>query len=215
VECKTAGDERSEHRRKFNSVSKSLMKSFKNTLFKKEAWKKGFRTEVCPAKHIEKNELEEFDVSLNQRSYGEFVNEKLCITNNIALHCVPRNNAPTRSKGLRTGEITITDRPTQAHYRNMYVMIHEWPSISIQARRQYRSLLAKARKKLRHIPRSSIGMICLQTYRAEAFLPDLEKLVSQDDFKQIPLVWLNPFNEGKIICRTEHITTRNKLFKMK
>ena len=68
-----------------------------------------------------------------------------------------------------------------------------------------RALLKDARVQLRNIPQGSIGMICIQTVSAKRFLPDIYKLIDQDPFRRIPIIWINPSlvpgTESKIVFR--------------
>ena len=145
--------------------------------------------------------------------YIECIGSGKQITKNTVLLCIPREEESKHKSTISTGSITVTDKPTQLSHKNTHLMIHAWEGVEIQARRSKIKLLSEARKKINNIPKNSVGMICIQTFGALRFLPDIEKLVCQKQYNQIPLVWLNPFHEGKIICRNEFIDLRNVLFK--
>jgi hypothetical protein len=42
------------------------------------------------------------------------------------------------------------------------------------------------------MPAGAKGMICIQTLSARRFLPELHRLIDQDQFARIPIIWLNP-----------------------
>ena len=84
------------------------------------------------------------------------------------------------------------------------------------AEHRQRKLLGKARLKLREIPAGTVGMICIQTVSASAFLSDIHDLIDQAQFSRIPIVWLNPSlrpgTNSKIVFRDEARELVDRLF---
>ena len=214
VECKSQSQDESGHIKKYKTVVDKLMNRLNASAFIKDAWSNGYRTEVFPDRYIHDKEIEELLHKLGNCKFSDFFDPGKNITKHILLICVPRMQEPKPDNvGLRTGSITVGDKPTKISHENTHLMINAWENINIQARRSQRRLLTDARKKLRDIPKGSLGLICIETYSALKFLPDIQKLMSQKEYAMTPIVWLNPFHEGKIICRNEFLDLRNYLFK--
>ncbi len=214
VECKSQNQDDSEHIKKYKTVINKLMNRLNASAFIKDAWSNGYRTEVFPDRYIHGAEINELLHKLSNCKFSDFFDPGKNITKHILLICVPRMQEPRSDKvGLQTSSITVGDKPTKISHENAHLMISAWNNVNVQARRSQRRLLVDARKKLRDIPKGSLGLICIQTYGAPKFLPDIQKLISQKEYTSTPIVWLNPFHEGKIICRNEFLNVRNYLFK--
>jgi len=213
VECKSQGLEDAIHIKKFNSVVNRIMRPLNDSAFLKKAWAKGYRTEIFPSAYIHDREAGEFINCLEDLKFKDCLGSGKRITKNTVLICQPREEESKSKATIKTGSITVSDKPTQLSDRNTHSMIHAWDGIETQARRSKRRLLSEARRQLTNIPKSSVGMICIQTFGALHFLPDIEILIRQKQYDRIPLVWLCPFHEGKIVCRNEYLELRNDLFK--
>lgn len=212
VECKSQNQQDSVYLRKFNTVSSNLMNTLNSSNFLKNAWENGHRTEVFPSRYVHDVEIRELLHNLEKSKFFEFTGPGKFVTRNILIVCVPREQEPRDNIGIRVGSITVGDKPTKLSHENTHLMVSAWDSVNIQTRRSQRALLGEARKKLRTIPSGALGMICIQTYGAMRFLPDIQKLLSQKQHVSAPIVWLNPFHEGKIICRNEFLNLRDYLF---
>lgn len=213
VECKSQNQEDSKHIKKYKTVADRLMNRLNESTFIKDTWSNGYRTEVFPSRYIHDAEIEELVHKLDRFKFSDLTDPGKNITKHILLICVPREQEPKADKGLRISSITVGDKPTRISHENAHLMISAWEGVNVQARRSQRNLLTGARKKLKGIPKGSLGMICIQTYGALKFLPDIQQLVSHKEYASIPFVWLNPFHEGKIISRNEFIDLRDCLFK--
>lgn len=212
IECKSQNQQDSVYLRKFNTVSSKLMNTLNGSAFLKNAWESGHRTEVFPSRYVHDLEIKELMRNLEKSKFLEFTSSGKFVTKNILIACIPREQEPRNSIGIRVGSITVGDKPTKLSHENTHLIVSAWDSINLQTRRSQRALLGEARKKLRNIPFGALGMICIQTYGAMRFLPDIQKLLSQKQYVSTPIVWLNPFHEGKIICRNEFLNLRDYLF---
>ena len=214
VECKSQNQDDSEHIKKYKTVVDKLMNRLNASIFIKDAWDNAYRTEVFPGRYIHDAEIDELLHKLGNCKFSDFFEPGKKVTKHILLICVPRMQEPTSDNvDLRTSSITVGDKPTKISHENAHLMINAWKNVNVQARRSQRRLLADARRKLEDIPKGSLGLICIQTYGALKFLPDIQKLMSQKEYASIPIVWLNPFHEGKIICRNKFLDLRNYFFK--
>lgn len=212
VECKSQGQETAVHMVKFNSVVNRLMEPLNKSPFLKRAWEKGYRTEVFPLAYIHDKEAGDCLNNLKRIQFEDCLGVGEKITEHIVVSCVPRDQESLSKTAIKTGSITVSDKSTQLSHRNTHLMIHAWDGVELQSRRSKRRLLSEARRKLKNIPDNSVGMICIQTYGASHFQPDIERLVGQKQYERISLIWLNPFHEGKIICRNEFLPLRNTVF---
>lgn len=213
VECKSQNQKDSEHMKKYNRVVNKIMDKLNKTAFIKNAWGNGYRTEVYPDQYIHDPEIDELVQKLDGFSSSDLSEPGKNVTDNILIICVPRGQEPKFDKGLRMSSITVGTTPTKLSYENAHLIVSGWEGVIIQSSRSKRKLLTEARKKLKGVPKGALGLICIQTYGALKFLPDIQKLVSQIEYASIPIVWLNPFHEGKVICRNEFLDLRNNLFK--
>jgi hypothetical protein len=213
VECKSQNQWDSEHLKKYNRVVNKIMNKLNESVFIKNSWGNGYRTEVYPTRYIHDSEIDELIQKLDGFSFSDLVDLGKNITKNILIICVPREQEPKFDKGLRVSSVTVGTTPTKVSHENAHLIINAWEGVNIQARRSKRKLLGEARKKLKGIPKGALGLICIQAYGAMKFLPDIQKLMLQKEYVSIPIVWLNPFNENQVICRNEFLELRNNLFK--
>lgn len=213
VECKAQrGGQESLFSQVFQKVSHEISSAIAKGRFVSSAWAKGLRTEIIPAKTIDAKEVAGFVKVLENTDPSNCITN-VSLTDNITVVCIPREKPICITTSMRQGWVTVTDKPTHIGHENTHLIIHSWPGLDIKRRRTQRKLLAEARRKLREIPKGSLGMICIQAYSANLFLPDIMKLVAQPEYHQVPLIWLNPFNsEGKIVCRNEYLPLRDQLF---
>jgi len=213
VECKSQHQEDSEYLKKYNRVANKIIDKLNKSIFIKNTWGNSHRTEVYPTRYIHDSEIDELVQKLDGFNFSDLVDPGKNITKNILIICVPREQEPRFSKGLRVSSVTVGTTPTKISHENAHLIISGWEGVIIQSRRSQRKLLAEARKKLKDIPKGSLGLICIQTYGAMKFLPDIQKLMSQQEYASVPIVWLNPFHEGQVIYRNEFIDLRDNLFK--
>jgi hypothetical protein len=93
---------------------------------------------------------------------------------------------------MSNGLMNVGTERTEASLANTHIVAYSWPALDKQRRSAQRALLREARLKLRGIPAGSFGMICIETVSARRFLPDIHMLIDQEQFRRIPVVWLNP-----------------------
>jgi hypothetical protein len=53
----------------------------------------------------------------------------------------------------------------------------------------------------------------MQLYGVKNFIKYLKSLLSQDEFSNIPFVWLNPFHESQLVFRNDNFELMNVIFK--
>jgi hypothetical protein len=117
---------------------------------------------------------------------------------------------------MHSGLMRVGTERTKASLENTHIVAYSWPGLDKQRRSAQRALLKEARLKLRGIPASSFGMICIETVSAKDFLPDIHELIDQEQFRHIPIVWLNPSvrpgSNSRIVFRDEARQLVDRLF---
>ena len=127
------------------------------------------------------------------------------VTPNIAVMAVPQAQPLRSGASLWNGWQIVGTEPTRIALPDSRVLAYSWPGLDVQRRKLQRALLRDARIQLRNIPAGSLGMICIQTVSAKRFLPDVHALIDQDQFSQVPIIWLKSSRvlgtESKIVFR--------------
>lgn len=211
VECKSHGNQQANFSKLFYKITDAFSKTLDNSPFIAKAWERNLRTEVIPIQTVHGAEILKFSENLSKSDPSDFMEERL-LTEGIRVVCLPKNQPHHVESTMQQGLIKVGPVATKLDAENMYLVFHSWKGLDLQRRRSQRSLLAEARKKLKELPLNSLGLICIEVYSARQFLPDIHKLLGQPQYKTVPFVWLNPFNEGQIVCRNEHLDLRNRLF---
>ena len=96
-------------------------------------------------------------------------------------------------------------------HENTHTVAYSWPGIDVRRRRSLRSLLSRARRKLKAIPKNSYGVICLQTPSPRRFSPDVHQALVRPEFARIPCVWLNPLHESELVSRNDGTRVRDAI----
>ncbi len=213
VECKTQrGDKEAGFARVFNRVTADICKAIEKMPFVVSAWAKGLRTEIFPEQTVSSKEIVQLQEALEWATPSDYL-EQQRVTTNLLVKCIPQDNPPGADTSMRHGVVTVGDKAVRMGHENMHLLVHSWASLDVKRRRSQRKLLADARKKLKGIPKKSLGMICIQTYSAQKFLPDIASLMEQKEYETVPFVWLNPFHhEAQIVCRNQYLPLRDTLF---
>ncbi len=210
VECKTHHWENAGYAQVFYKRSNEISAAIVKSALVSSAWKQGLRTAIIPTKTVTSKEVIALAKTLEGLSPDHCKTQRQ-ITTNITVICVPREQ-PLSSDGTMIYSLcTVGEKPVHIGHENYQLIIHSWAGLDIERGRSQRKLLKEARKKLRCIPHKSVGMICIQTFAVRLFLHDVEKLMLQREYNQIALVWLNPFQEGQVVCRTQYLELRNGL----
>ena len=55
-------------------------------------------------------------------------------------------------------------------------------------------------------------MVCMQTSFTRDFVPDVHRLLGQEEFERVPIVWLNPQGESRVIWRDDQLALKNQVF---
>lgn len=191
VECKSHHMIESKYWRAFQTVSSQLCNELGDHPLVRTAWAKSMRTEVYLKGRPSEVEIRSAKQALTFVPL-EALQESHEVSQNIAVKAVPRTESGPRSVSMHSGLITVGTEATQIGATNMHVVVYCWPRLDQQRRGVQRALLGEARLKLREIPAGSLGMICIQTVSANAFLPDVHELIDQKQFDRIPIIWINP-----------------------
>lgn len=212
VECKVqrVGKE-ARFAKVFDRVASEICKAIEKLPFIASAWADGLRTEVFPDQTVSSKEIVQLQKALERTLPTDYLEQRR-VTTHLVVKCIPRNDAPGADTSMRHGIITVPGTPVHIGHENIHLLVHSWASLDAKRRRSQRELLADARKKLKGIPKKSLGMICIQTYSARKLLPDIASLMEQKEYETVPFVWLNPFDDGQIVCRNQYLPLRDALF---
>jgi hypothetical protein len=213
IECKSQSLISSEHDRLFHKATDRIHRilDLQSSAFVKDAWAEGLRSEVRLSATPSDADLREFEQTLNKHTPSAGL-PPFAFGRTITLSVVPRDQAfdesqPPPSKVTRVGRTS-----NALDHKNAHVAVHPWPGLDIIRRRSQRRLLGVARLKLRSIPATAYGLICIQTVGSQRFAPDIHRLVEQKEFERIPIVWLNPISNGRVICRDDALPLRDQVF---
>lgn len=216
VECKNQRRILSKFNRKFDEICNKLIQELSNSSFVIEAWKNGLRTEILFSQEATKGDIEREIVYLNSRlkelELEQYNHQDRKVTSNIYITCVPRQIPLRSNSSIRLSLYSVSTSPTKLDQTNALMTIYSWARLDKQIRKLQINLLLEARLKLRELPHNSLGMICIQTYSATKFIPEVEKLMSQEEYRSLPFVWVNPFNESRIIYRNNFGELFNLIF---
>lgn len=216
VECKNQKTIHSKFSIKFDEICNKLSQEVDNSSFIREAWKNGLRTEISFSQEATKGDIEREIAYLSSRlkelELEQYNHQNRKVTSNIYITCVPRQTHLRSNSSIRRSSYRVSTSPTKLDHTNAQKTIYSWANLDKQIRTLQRKLLLEARLKLRGIPHNSLGMVCLQTYFATKFIPEVEKLMSQEDYSSLPFVWVNPFNESRVIYRNNFGELFNLIF---
>ena len=57
-----------------------------------------------------------------------------------------------------------------------------------------------------------ISALSALKFSAAQFEPDVHTLIAQKEFERIPIVWLNPLQQGKVIYRNDAVALFKQVF---
>ena len=216
IECKNQGMQYSEVNRKFDEVCSKLNQEIGNSPFVLLAWGKGLRTEILFSPEARKGdiarEVNNLSSKLKENDIDSYCNQQKKVTPNIFVTCVPRQSPMRSNNRIKTSLYLVSTSPVKLEHINASLTIYSWVNLDQQIITLQKRLLSKARLKLRALPHNSLGMACLQTYCATNFIPEIKKLISQEEYRALPFVWLNPFNESQLIYRNDCLDFYNTIF---
>lgn len=212
IECKSQGLNESEYQRVFQKFGTLCLEAVSNTQAQAAAWERGFRTEVRVAATPHLNEIEHVRDLMSSIQVDDLI-QGMSVGLNITVIAVPREDAYIDGPSTRMGQIQVGPVSTKVSSENMHAVVYSWPGIDLKRRRSQRQLLSEARRKLKAIPKNSYGAICLQTYAARQFSPDVHQALVRPEFSQIPCVWLNPLHESELISRSDGVRISEAIFK--
>lgn len=216
VECKNQRTIHSKFRRKLVEICQKLERELDNSSFITEAWKNGFRTEISFSQEASKGDIEReiicLSFELKQNELERYNHQTRKVTPNIYITCVTRQTPFRSNSSIRRSLYQVSTTPTKFDYTNARITVYSWANLDKQIRSLQRELLFEARLKLRGIPHNSLGMVCIQTYFVPKFIPDIEKLMAQEDYSSLPFVWVNPLNESRVVYRNNFGDLFNLIF---
>lgn len=191
VECKSHHFQDAPYWESFFSVSADIHKMITNEPIVAESMNGDLRLEVHLNARPTNDEIEIFRNKLSNLTLKE-VRVDMPITPNITITAAPKTQALRYGSSMWNCFQSIGTKPQKLSVNNDYAIVYAWPGLERQRRKLQRAILKDARLQLRGIPAGSLGMICIETVSATPFLPDLHKLIDQDEFSQIPIICLNP-----------------------
>ena len=213
IECKSQSLISSEHDRLFHKAKDRIHRilDLQSSVFVEEAWAEGLRSEVRLSGTPSDVDLKEFEKTLNKHTPSAGL-PSIAFGRTITLSVVPRDQALHESQPPPSMGTRVATTPSILHHKNAHSAVYPWPGLDIIRRRSQRRLLGSARRKLRAIPATAYGLICIQTVSSKRFAPDIHRLVEQKEFERIPIVWLNPISNGRVICRDDALPLRDQVF---
>jgi hypothetical protein len=213
VESKCQSLMDSKHQRLFLKASRRIHQilSRKSSAFVEKAWAEGLRSEVRLSQSPSEADLKKLEKTLDghKASAGML---PIAFGKSIALSVVLRDEPFDEREPPPSAVILVGTEPSIMHHRNAHAAVYPWPGLDKIRRQSQRRLLADARRKLRSIPVSAYGLICIQTSSSKRFVPDIHTLLRQKEFERIPMVWLNPIGVGRVIWRDDALLLRDQVF---
>jgi hypothetical protein len=213
IECKSQRLMGSEHDRMFRKATDRIHRilDLQSSAFVRKAWAEGLRSEVRLSRTPSDADLREFERSLNKHAPSPGL-PALVFGRTITLSVVPRDQALDERRPPPSMVTRVGTTPSILQHKNTHAAVYPWPGLDIIRRRSQRRLLGSARRKLRSIPAIAYGLICIQTVSSNRFVPDIHRLLPQKEFARIPIVWLNPISNGRVICRDDALPLRDQIF---
>lgn len=216
VECKSHHMMEAVYWDRFQRVSSRLCEAVYDLPVVKDAYAEGLRTEF----HSD-GRPSDFDIGTVREKVIAISRSELRagveILPNTTIKLVPRRQPPPTDYGMYAGLTTIgADTWTALTLENTAVVAYAWPRLLRECRSSQRKLLGEARRKLRGILQPSFGLICIQTTLTKHFFEDIHALIDGDQFRSIPIIWVNPSvypgRESRIIFRPEADALVERLF---
>lgn len=217
VECKSHHMRDAVYWSKFQSVSSRLCEAIFDLQVVQDAFAAGLRTEVHADGRPSECHIREF----RQKTAATSVSQ-LCagveIVPGTTVRSVPRKQRPRPDFGMYAGQAIVGfEAPMALTVENMPVVVYAWPRLLRECRTSQKNLIGEARRKLRGLPPSSVGLICIQTTLMKHFLNDVHALIDGEQFKLIPIIWVNPSiqpgSESRVVFRPEADALIKRLFR--
>jgi hypothetical protein len=179
--------------------------------FVEKAWAEGLRSEVRLSQSPSEVDLRKLQQTLDghKPSAGML---PIAFGKTITLSIVSRDEPFDERQPPPSAVTLVGPEPSIMHHRNAHAAVYPWPGLDKIRRKSQRRLLADARRKLRSIPATAYGLICIQTVSSKRFIPDIHRLLRQKEFERIPIVWLNPIGLGRVIWRNDAVLLRDEVF---
>jgi len=213
IECKSQRLMGSKHDRLFHKTTDRIRRilDLQSSAFVRNAWAEGLRSEVRLSQTPSDADLREFEQTLNTHTPSAGL-PPIAFGRTVTLSVVPRDQALDERQPPPSMVTRVATTPSILHHKNAHAVVYPWPGLDIIRRRSQRRLLGSARRKLRAIPATAYGLICIQTVSSKRFVPDIHRLLPQREFERIPVVWLNPISNGRVICRDDALPLRDQIF---
>jgi len=213
VECKSQSPMDSKHQRRFDKATGRIYQilDLKSSAFVKKAWAEGLRTEVRLSQSPSHADLRELEQILDEHAPRAGI-PPIAFGRTITVSLVSRDEPFEKDQPLISALQLVETTPSTMHHRNAHATIYPWPGLDNIRRKSQRRLLADARRKLRSIPATAYGLICIQTVSSKRFTPDIHRLLRQKEFEKIPIVWLNPIGVGRVVWRDDALLLRDQVF---
>ena len=213
VECKSQNFMDSKHQRLFHKATGRIYQilSRQSSAFIEKAWAKGLRSEVRLSQSPSHADLKELEQTLDEHEPRAGI-PPIAFGRSITLSLVLRDQPFDERQPPPSAVILVGTGPSIMHHRNAHAAVYPWPRLDNIRRKSQRRLLGDARRKLRSIPATAYGLICIQTVSSKGFTPDIHLLLRQKEFERIPIVWLNPVGVGRVIWRDDALLLRDQVF---
>lgn len=214
VECKAQSVDLSKHMQLFSDAASEIHSALdtKRSKFVERSWDQGLRVEVRLSQSPSSADIRELQQtvdthepspSFSQAQFGKAITVSLATTDE------PFDQALSSPSAV----MLVGTTPTQLHHRNARVAVYPWRRLDSIQRKSQRRLLKSARLQLKSIPSDAFGMICIQTFSSNKFAPDVHELIKQDEYARVPIVWMNPIGEGRLIYRDDAYTLKDAIFR--
>jgi hypothetical protein len=213
VECKSQSLMDSKHQRLFQRATGRIHQilSRESSAFVEKAWAEGLRCEVRLSQSPLEVDLRKLEQTLNEHKPSARM-LPIAFGQSITLSLVLRDEPFDERQPPPSAVILVGTEPSIIHHRNAHAAVYPWPGLDKIRRKSQRRLLADARRKLRSIPATAYGLICIQTSSSKRFVPDIHAVLRQKEFERIPIVWLNPIGAGRVIWRDDALLLRDQVF---
>jgi hypothetical protein len=213
VECKFQRPTGTKDQRRFDKATGRIYQilDLKRSAFVKKAWTEGLRSEIRLSQSPSHADLKELEQTLDEHAPKAGI-PPIAFGRSISLSLVFRDEPFENDQPLISALFLAETTPGTTHHRNARAAVYPWPGLDNVRRKSQRRLLADARRKLRSIPATAYGLICIQTFSSKRFTPDIHLLLRQKEFERIPIVWLNPIGVGRVIWRDDALLLRDQVF---
>jgi hypothetical protein len=203
VECKAQRFMEADAHQTFQKFGSELLSSIEKVNVVTAAWQSNFRTEVRLSRTPNSKQIQELSNILSVATLEQLI-QGITVASIFKVGAVPRSQGLLKGHFQHMAHVTVSTEPTALTHENARVLVYSWPNIEKQIARTQRRLLAEARVQLRGIPAGTYGMICVQTLPNAQFRRDVHKLVEQQQFQHIPIIWVNPkMKNSRVIFRDD------------